>query len=179
MDLSAQLGKIDSTFVENNIQNRKKLLRRLKARVVAKQTSMEKFALRVSRFVGTSEFFLLNLYTITLWIFLQTGIVPGIRAFDPFPFIFLVTAISIEAVFLTIFILISQHQQEKFENLSEQIALQFDIITEEELTKLLQLMVLIAEKHNIDVSHDKALEEMLRPIDLEKIEDALEKQLEE
>ncbi|HUD44331.1 MAG TPA: DUF1003 domain-containing protein [Patescibacteria group bacterium] len=138
---------------------------------------MERAALRATRFVGTTEFFLINLYVILLWIVLQSNIIPGVKPFDPFPFVFLITSISIETIFLTICILISQHQQEKFETLREQITLQFDIITEEEITKLMQLMVLMAQKQGIDVSQDNILLEMLKPIDLEQIEKTLERQI--
>ncbi len=166
------------SFVQNNIENRRRMFRRLRAKTLARQHPIEKLAVRVSRYAGTVEFLILNVYAIFLWIFLQGGIIPGIVPFDPYPFIFLVTFISLEAIFLTIFILISQHQQEKFENLREQISLQFDILTEEEITKLMQLTSLIAQKNGIDVSKDDLLQEMIKPIDLEKIEKALEKQLE-
>ena len=167
------------SFVQNNIENRRHMFRRLRAKTLAKQHSVEKIAVKISRYAGTVEFLLVNIYAIALWIFLQSGFIPDIKPFDPYPFIFLVTFISLEAIFLTIFILISQHQQEKFENLREQITLQFDIITEEEITKLIQLTSLIAEKNGIDVSKDDMLQEMVQPIDLEKIESALEKQMEE
>jgi len=167
------------SFVQNNIENRRHMFRRLRAKTLAKQNPIEKFAVRVSRYVGTAEFLLINIYAIALWIFLQTGIIYGIKAFDPYPFVFLVTFLSLEAILLTIFILISQHQQEKFENLREQITLQFDIITEEEITKLIQLTTQIAKNDGIDVSKDDMLQEMVKPIDLEKIEKALERQMED
>ncbi|MGH2612330.1 MAG: DUF1003 domain-containing protein [Rhabdochlamydiaceae bacterium] len=172
-------AKSPYSFVQNNIENRRHMFRRLRAKTLAKQHPIEKLAVRISRYAGTVEFLLVNIYAIALWIFLQSDIVPGIKSFDPYPFVFLVTFLSLEAILLTIFILISQHQQEKFENLREQITLQFDIITEEEITKLIQLTSLIAKKNNIDVSRDDMLQEMIQPIDLEKIESALEKQMEE
>lgn len=167
------------SFVQNNIENRRHMFRRLRARTLAKQHPIEKLAVRISRYAGSVEFLLVNIYAIALWIFLQSGVISGIKPFDPYPYIFLVTFISLEAIFLTIFILISQHQQEKFENLREQITLQFDIITEEEITKLIQLMTQIAKKNDIDVDKDDMLQEMVQPIDLEKIERALERQMEE
>src|SRR5262249_54257210 len=115
---------------------------------------------------------------VLMWIVIQNGIIPGIKPFDPYPYIFLITTISIEAIILSIFVLISQHQQEKLASLREQITLQFDIITEEEITKLLQLMNALALKNGIDTTRDNMLHEMLKPADLEKIEKSLEKQLE-
>jgi hypothetical protein len=58
------------------------------------------------------------------------------------------------------------------------VDLQVDIITELEITKLLELVVMLAEKAGIDVSQDGELRGMLRPSDPEKIEATLEKQIE-
>lgn len=166
------------SFIRNNIENRRRLIRDLKSRVIARQNWLERMSLRISRWVGTTEFLVVNLYTFLVWILLQMNVIPGLKPFDPYPYVLLITFTAVEAIFLTIFILIAQHQQEKFESLREQITLQFDIITEEELTKLMQLVALIAEKQGISVKKDELLQEMLKPIDLEKIEKTLEKQME-
>lgn len=85
---------------------------------------------------------------------------------------------SIEAIILTIFVLVSHNRAEKLESIREEMDLQFDIITEEEMTKVMQIVTLIAEKNGIDLSKDQLLHEMLKPVDLERIEKTLEKQIE-
>lgn len=87
------------------------------------------------------------------------------------------TIVSLEAIILSIFVLISQNRGSKIDDLREEIDLQVDIITESEVTKLLLLVVRLLQKNGVDISSDKELEEMLKPINEAKIEKSLEKQV--
>jgi len=89
----------------------------------------------------------------------------------------LTTIVSLEAIILSIFVLISQNRGSKIDDLREEIDLQVDIITESEVTKLLLLVVRLLQKNGVDISSDKELEEMLKPINEAKIEKSLEKQV--
>ena len=78
---------------------------------------------------------------------------------------------------LSIFVLISQNRAEQIGDLREEIDLQVDIITEQEITKIMQMIYKLCEKNGIDLSKDKVLQDMVKPLDVPRIEKALEKQV--
>jgi uncharacterized membrane protein len=103
--------------------------------------------------------------------------IPGLEPFDPFPHIFLTTTVSLEAIILAIFVLITQNRQERINSLREEMGLQIDILTEQENTKILKIMAEILKKMGVDVTQDPELKKMLKPLDQEDIERQLEDQL--
>lgn len=166
---------ISTSFIQKSVLERRQMINRLKTKAALSRTKTEKVADWITKSFGSLFFLLINIAWFTIWIAINLGLVPFITPFDPFPFGFLTMTVSLEAILLTTFVLISQSRIEAIDNLREDIDLHFDIITEEELTKVMQIVVLIAKKNNIDLSKDQMLDEMLKPIDLEKIEKTLEK----
>lgn len=160
-----------------NIDDRKRVIRSLRAKEDEKRSFSERIADKVSEIFGSMTFLALNVVFFAGWIALNTNIIPGVEPFDPFPFGFLTMAVSLEAIILAILVLISQNRAEKIAELREEIDLQIDILTEEELTKLLHMVALLLEKHGIDNGHDEELKEMMEPTDLDALETALEEQI--
>ena len=72
---------------------------------------MQKSADWIAEFSGSIAFFLINAGFFFVWIIVNTGFVPGVNPFDPFPFGLLTMSVSLEAIFLSIFVLISQNRQ--------------------------------------------------------------------
>ena len=153
------------------------VIKSLKAKYKARRSLFEKISDWMTHHFGTPTFFLINGVFFVLWLLINTGNIPFIEPFDPYPFILLTTTVSIEAIILTIFVLISQNREAKIDDLREEIDLQIDIITESEVTKLMKLMILLLQKNGVDVSDDKEIEQMLKPINENKIERTLEKQV--
>ena len=122
-------------------------------------------------------FLILNLAWFAVWIVVNAGIISGGEPFDPFPFGFLTMIVSLEAIALAIIVLMSQNQAARIAELREEVDLQVDVITELEITKLLELVVILVEKAGVDVSQDEELQYMLQPSDAEKIEEMLAKQI--
>ena len=160
-----------------NIDDRKRVIRSLRAKEDEKRSFSERIADRVSEIFGSMTFLALNVVFFAVWIVLNTNIIPGVEPFDPYPFGFLTMAVSLEAIILAILVLISQNRAEKIAELREEIDLQIDILTEEELTKLLHMVALLLEKHGIDNGHDEELKEMLEPTDIDALETELEQQI--
>jgi|SRR3989344_3033741 len=161
-----------SPFQKRLIPGRK-AIKSLRARADAKRSFAEKIADFMTRALGSFWFFAFNVILFTIWIWINLGLHPNIEAFDPFPFGLLTMAVSLEAIILAIFVLISQNREQKINNLREEIDLQVDLITESELTKLMEIVILIAKKNGIDLSKDEELKEMLKTLDKQKIEKAL------
>lgn len=101
----------------------------------------------------------------------------GEGAFDPFPFVLLTTVVSLEAIFLTLMVLVSQNREAKLEEQRADLDLQIDLLAEYEVTRLLCLVSAIAKKLQIDETEDEDLRELLttvRPRDLLKELETLE-----
>ena len=159
------------------IHNSRKIIRSLKAKADTKRTHYQKLADWMIKTFGSVWFLLLNFFWFSTWILINTGRISGIVPFDPFPFGLLTMIVSLEAIILAIFVLISQNRTGQIDDLREEIDLQVDIITERELTKLMEMVSILMKKNNIDMSKDEDLNEMLKPIDVYKIEKALERQI--
>lgn len=118
----------------------------------------------------------INVLWFSVWIPVNLNLIPGITAFDPFPFGLLTMIVSLEAIILAIIVLISQNREENIANLREEIDLQVNIITEQEITKVLQLLTLLLKEKGIRL-HDPVLESMTHPTNVRKIEKSLNRQI--
>ena len=149
----------------------------IEAKMRAHQSWIERLEDRVVAVFGTTEFLFLNIAWFGTWLVLNSEVIPGLKPFDPFPHIFLTTTVSLEAIILAVFVLITQNRQERINSLREEMGLQINIITEQENTKILKILAEILEKMGVDISHDPELKKMLEPLNQEEIERQLENQL--
>ena len=160
----------------HHIHASRQTVRALKAKADAKRSTIEKLADWINLKIGSIGFLFINLAIIFSWILINTDHMPGFMPFDTFPFGLLTLILSIEAIMLTIFVLISQNRATHLFDLREEMDLQIDMITEQEITKLLEMQKMITDKLGIDTSKDHILTKMLQRIDPDKIEKSLEKQ---
>jgi uncharacterized membrane protein len=159
------------------VKKRTQVLRSFKAKADAKRTFAERFADQLTTKFGSMVFLLSNVAFFTVWILVNSGVVPGVRIFDPFPFSLLTTAVSLEAIILAIFVLISQNRAAKTEDIREEVELEINIIAEKEVTKLMKMVALLLEKQGVDLSQDQELQKMLKTISAEQLEKRLEKEI--
>lgn len=156
---------------------RKRIFRSIKAKADARRTFMEKTADWMTSKFGSSTFLLVNVLVFVVWILANIGRIPGTPVFDPYPFNLLTTIVSLEAIILSVFVLISQNRTAKVDDLREETHLQLNIISEKEVTKLIKMMALLLERQGIDLSQDPELHKMIRPVSEEEIEKRLEKEI--
>ncbi len=149
----------------------------IEAKMRARRTWLERLEDRVVSVFGTTEFLILNVLIFLAWITFNSGLIPGIEPFDPYPHVFLTTTVSLEAIILAIFVLITQNRQERINSLREEMELQIDLITEQENTKILKILAEILKKMGVDVTNDPELKKMFEPLNQEEIERQLEDQL--
>jgi len=103
----------------------------------------------IADFSGTLAFLLLNLTVFVVWILVNT-LGPAIWHFDPFPFQFLTMAVSLEAIFLSIFVLISQNRQAAKDRIKADLDYQVNVKTELELSTITENIRDIEQKlHHI------------------------------
>jgi uncharacterized membrane protein len=89
----------------------------------------------IADFSGTLAFLLLNLTVFLVWILVNT-VGPAMWHFDPFPFQFLTMSVSLEAIFLSIFVLISQNRQAAKDRIKADLDYQVNVKTELELSTM-------------------------------------------
>ncbi|MCA1578857.1 MAG: DUF1003 domain-containing protein [Acidobacteria bacterium] len=115
------------------------------------RTTSELIANAVARFCGSITFVWVNAAWFGLWIFINT--VPGIKHVDPFPFTLLTLMVSLEAIFLSTFILTSQNLETKLSERRNHLDLQINLLTEQENTQMLAILDAIAKKVGADLSN--------------------------
>jgi uncharacterized membrane protein len=166
----------DPSAFQRRLKSRQRVIQSFEARANASRNLSEKIADYLTAHLGSMTFLIGNSVWFAIWLVINTGLVPAIPPFDPFPFGFLTVVVSLEAIFLATIVLISQNRAAKIDDLRAEVELQINTIAEEEITKMIELQVLLLKKNGVDVSKDRELELMLEPVDTAIIEKSLEKQ---
>lgn len=156
-----------------------KIIQSFEAKEMRKRPFIIKMADRLTSFFGSVWFLTFNLGLFLFWIVANLGYIKGIPIFDPFPFFFLTTGVSLEAIMLTIVVLVSQQRQSQVGKIREELDMQVNQIAEKEITKALIILKKIAEKQGIKLDQDTELNEMVKGIEVGYIERKLEEQLTE
>jgi uncharacterized membrane protein len=153
-------------------------MRQLEEAAMAKRTGADRVAAAIARFCGQMNFVWIHVVLFAAWIGYNT--LPWFKAFDPYPFTFLTLVVSLEAIFLATFVLISQNYEMRVSERRNQLDLQINLLAEQENTKALQMLERIAKKVGAHIGDDpqvRALEEATRPEALvEQIEEAYGKE---
>ena len=131
----------------------------------------------IARFCGSFTFVWLHLILFGAWI--AINVFPGIPHFDPYPFTFLTLVVSLEAIFLFTFILISQNHETRITERRNHLDLQVNLLTEQENTKMLKLLERIAEKVGAQTQDDPSLHVLEQATRPEKLVDQIEKAAEQ
>ena len=155
-----------------------KKLTSLKAKMNLKRSASDRLADRVSSFAGSMTFFVGHVLFFSLWVAMNMDLVPGIKTFDPYPFSFLTMVVSLEAIFLSIFVLISQNRESDIADLREEVDLQLNIKAEQEVTRILVMLDEIHDKLGIGSSEDdRELKQMKKRTNLDQMEKEILKEI--
>jgi uncharacterized membrane protein len=149
----------------------------VKAQYAMRRTRAQIVADALTRMASSTTFLAVHLVGLAAWVLVNSGWA-GVRAFDPYPFGLLTMILSVEAIVLTIFVLISQGRESAVAELREEITLQVNLRMEEEVTKTLQLVTGLYARLGFSVGEDAELRGMLRPLDAHEIENELVQQME-
>ncbi|MBI4598722.1 DUF1003 domain-containing protein [Candidatus Uhrbacteria bacterium] len=122
---------------------------------------------------GTVWFFILNGVFFFAWIYFNTPSLSGAPALDPYPFGFLTMVVSLEAIFLSIIVLISQNRSAKVEDLREEVDFQVNVQAEREITRILNMLDRIEHTLNIAHDDDPDFERMTERLDVDRLEKAI------
>jgi uncharacterized membrane protein len=140
----------------------------------ARQTAAERFSDAIARMVGTGWFAGLHVVWFAGWVMWNVGLVQGWRPIDPFPFSFLTLVVSLEAIFLSLFVLISQNNLTRQSDRRAHLDLQINLLAEQESTKTVALLERIAQELHVSMPSDSSEPELAAPTDIQEVVSTLD-----
>lgn len=145
-------------IVERNIRA---LLRQRRLEESRKGTQ-DRVADAITRFTGSMRFVYIHLVLFGAWIVVNLGWT-RLPRFDP-SFVVLAMVASVEAIFLSTFVLISQNRMQELADRRADLDLQVSLLAEHEVTRLVQLVAAMAAKMGIAEASDPELEELKQDV---------------
>lgn len=139
-----------SKVIERNIRT----IIHLRTKAARERGMQSRIADIITSFSGRMIFVYLHILWFGIWILLNTGKF-GVRVFDPFPYGLLTMVVSLEAIFLSTFVLISQNRLSEESERRADLDLHIGLLTEHELTRVLQMLDVIQDKLGI-VDHENS-----------------------
>lgn len=129
----------------------------------------------ITRLAAAGPILVLHVVWFAFWILANTGLVPGIPPFDPFPFPLLTMVVSLEAIFLSLFVLASQNRLSHQADKRAHLDLQVDLLAEREMTTVLRLLQDIARHLDVRLSvTSEQIRDLNKQTDIHKLTDRLE-----
>jgi uncharacterized membrane protein len=158
-----------SPVLERNIR----ALQLRRQRDEEKAPAEERVADAITRFTGSMPFVYIHLAAFGFWIVANLGWVPGVPRWDE-SFVVLAMIASVEAIFLSTFVLISQNRMQAAADKRADLDLQISLLAEHEVTKLAALVSDIAKRLGVETEVDDELREIKRDVAPEAVLDEID-----
>jgi len=139
------------------------------------RSQVQRVADAIGRFAGSIPFVMLHVFVYGAWIIANSRVVPGLRPFDPFPFMLLSMVVSLEAIFLSTFVLIVQNRMSQRADQRAHLDLQINLLAEKEMTLMLQMLQRICTR--LGVRPGEQVEELSEEISIEDLAEQLRAKL--
>jgi uncharacterized membrane protein len=150
-------------------------LRRMQDDFEQRRTLQERMADAITRFAGSMRFVYLHASVFTVWFLINTRVIRIVAPFDPYPFVMLAMIASVEAIFLSTFVLISQNRMSKIAARREELNVQTSLLAEHEITRLLNLIDAIARQLGVKAVDERELAELKQDVGPEAVLSEIEK----
>jgi uncharacterized membrane protein len=145
-----------------------------------RRTLTERASDVITKLVGIVGFLVAQLLLISGWCLLNLHVIPGLKAFDPFPFGVLALVVSSESVFLMTFVLISQSRMARQAERRSHLDLQVGMLSEQEVTTVLQMLQKLCQHMGVNVdSSRQEVQSFTKTTDVRKLASELEDKLPE
>jgi uncharacterized membrane protein len=172
--------RIARRAAENPTQYNIEAIAQLEHDALGRRTPTERVSDVMTKLVGNLGFLLAHLILISSWSLLNLHVIPGLKAFDPFPFGILALVVSSESVFLTIFVLISQSRMARQSERRSHLDLQVGMLSEQELTTILQMLQKLCQHMGVNVDSSKQeIQSFSKTTDVHELASELEDKLPE
>ncbi len=146
----------------------------LERQMVHQRSRLQRFTDAITRLTGSGAFLLLHAAWFAGWMLWNRGR----HAFDPYPFSLLTMTVSLEAIFLTGIVLMSQNRMTHLADRRAHLDLQVNLLAEQELTAILQLLQALCQQAGVTAKvNDTRVRQLLRQTDVVHLAGALEKEL--
>jgi uncharacterized membrane protein len=155
--------------LERNIRS----MKARRQRQEAEARTDERLADTITQFTGSMLFVYLHLGIFGFWIIANLGWVPGVPKWDE-SFVVLAMIASVEAIFLSTFVLISQNRMAAAADKRADLDLHVSLLTEHELTKLVELVMAMAERAGVRANADPEIKEIKKDVAPEAVLDEIE-----
>lgn len=162
--------KLNPKIHQELVKHHREKIKSFKAKMDLDRSITDRLADFLTEKFGSVWFLSLNAFWFGAWMIVNTGLIPGITPFDPFPYGLLTMIVSLEAIFLAIIVLISQNRAAHIADLREEIELQLNVRAEQEITKILIMLDEIHDHLGLDPNDDEELVMMKQKTDLNAIE---------
>ena len=133
----------------------------------------ERLADSITAFTGSMTFVYIHLVLVGLWILINEGLFPFLKPFDP-TYVVLASAASVEAIFLSTFVLISQNRMQALADRRAELNLHISLLAEHEVTRIITLLTAVGEKMGVEESKNPELEELSKDVRPEKVLDKMD-----
>lgn len=133
------------------------------------RTPVQHLADKITFFAGSTPFIVIHIVWFTGWVILNGNVLPGIKPFDPFPFSFLTLVVSLEAIFLTLLVLMSQNRMTREADKRAHLDLQVNMLNEQEATIILRTVQKIATHLGIAEEPDETIKELSEDTDVNQV----------
>lgn len=159
------------------LKTRREKIKSIKTKMNLGRKWSDKLADFLTGSFGTMWFLTFNALWFGLWMIFNTGLIPGVIAFDPFPFGLLTMIVSLEAIFLSVIVLMSQNRAAQIADLREEIDLHINVRAEEEITRMLIILDQIHDHLGLPAEDDAELILMKQKTNIDAIENELLKEM--
>jgi uncharacterized membrane protein len=129
----------------------------------ATRSRADRLAAAIGRFAGSMPFVYLHVVLVGLWIATNLGWLPFLPRFDP-SFVILAMVASVEAIFLSTFVLITQNRMAAAADRRADLGLQISLLSEHEITRMLVLLRAMAQQMGVEAAHDPELDRLARQV---------------
>jgi uncharacterized membrane protein len=155
-----------ATALEENLQ----AIKRWERTILLERSKAEQVSDWIASAAGSGPVVVMHVIWFGAWVTVNAGMLRAIRPFDPFPFPLLTMIVSLEAIFLALFVLASQNRLALQADKRSHLDLQIDLLAEREMTAVLQLLQDIARHLNATTTiTPEQLEDLMKKTDLRRL----------
>jgi uncharacterized membrane protein len=151
----------DTSDLVSNPQNNVSAIIQMEHEALLARSGSERISDAIARHAGRVWFIVAHVLWFALWLVWNAGLF-RLKPFDPFPYQFLSSVVSLEAIFLSLVILMSQNRASRQADARAHLDLQINLLAEQESTKTLELLQLLCAHHGLSQAHDKEIRELIR-----------------
>lgn len=177
MERKSPLSNSLSKIIENPQKENIRTIVALEEEALHNRSLVNHVSDAITHFSGTIAFVILHALWFVIWIAVNVGWIPYFGIFDPYPFNFLTLIVSLEAIFLSTFVLMSQNRMAYQAERRAHLDLQINLLDEQETTAVLQLLQRICRHLGLETDPSEKVNQLTRETDVHKLVNELDKKL--